>query len=169
MPNVLQNLKNDQILHGWRCKENLGIFSSLIFKQPLLEQKMFIKLHSFLSFSVEQLHSSAALSSRGPRGERGNICLKRSQCDNPVIRLSLREKPHVKDFNCALQSNFQFVKRRRVSGWGGGGGRKISQRENHPEHVEQHTDRQMVDAAKKATILPIIRWPWQWQLNCLCL
>ena len=46
------------------------------------------------------------------------------------------------------------MKRRRaadliVSGWGGGGGRKISQRENHPEHVEQHTDRQMVDAAKK--------------------
>ena len=46
-----------------------------------------------------------------------------------------------------------------MSGWGGG---KISQRENHPEHVQQH--RQMVDAAKKATILPIIRWPWWWQL-----
>ena len=57
------------------------------------------------------------------------------------------------------------MKRRRVveetlvSGWGGG---KISQRENHPEHVQQH--RQMVDAAKKATILPIILWLWWWQL-----
>ena len=26
MPNVLQNLKNDQIMHEGRCKENLGIF-----------------------------------------------------------------------------------------------------------------------------------------------